>query len=92
MARPEFRSEPEAQHLRLVENDEVAKGLLRLADARDDYVPSPVHRMQAGLVAEPCQTHAANDDLYPGWFRIAFPVAASVLLWTGIAGIAGLLS
>lgn len=56
----------------------------RLAD--DSAVPaaSPVHRLQADLAQLTTPADARAEGLYPGWFRISFPLGASALLWAAI--------
>ncbi len=56
----------------------------RLADELAVPARSPVHQLQAELVQ---RTTPADPDalpLYPGWFRIAFPLTSSALLWAAI--------
>ncbi len=61
----------------------------RLADELAIPAPSPVHRMQAELAQlaapAPAGTDLPEEAVYPGWFRVCFPLAASALLWTAIA-------
>lgn len=56
----------------------------RLAD--DFAVPaaSPVHRLQANLAQLTAPADPRAEGLYPGWFRIGFPLGASALLWAAI--------
>ena len=56
----------------------------RLAD--DSAIPaaSPVHRLQADLAQRTAPLDARAEGRYPGWFRIGFPLGASVLLWAAI--------
>ena len=61
----------------------------RLAGDGDVPVVSPVHRLQHELSifegAAPMAARAVRPaDLYPGWFRVGFPVGVSVMLWTTI--------
>lgn len=60
----------------------------RLADDLAVPAPSPVHRLQAELaqLTTPPETVAglAAEVAYPGWFRICFPLASSLLLWAAI--------
>ncbi len=68
---------------------EQARGASTPAVARiaDDFaVPaaSPVHRLQAELAQLTTPADARAEGLYPGWFRIGFPLGASPLLWTVI--------
>jgi hypothetical protein len=56
----------------------------RLADDLAVPAASPVHRLQAELVQFTRQVEPAAEPLYPGWFRLGFPVASSVLLWAAI--------
>ena len=68
----------------------------RLADDLAVPAPSPVHRLQAELaqLTTPPEAVAglAAEVAYPGWFRICFPLASSLLLWAailwGVSGIA----
>ena len=69
----------------------------RLADDQAVPMPSPVHRLQAGLAqltspeeASPEQERV--DTLYPGWFRLAFPLAASAVLWAAILWSVGVIA
>jgi len=43
--------------------------------------PSPVHRLQADLLQRTALHEPEAEPLYPGWLRIGFPLASSVLLW-----------
>lgn len=56
----------------------------RLADDQAVPIPSPVHRLQAGLAQLTTPEEVRTEVLYPGWFRLAFPIASSVILWAGI--------
>ncbi len=56
----------------------------RLADDQAVPMPSPVHRLQAGLAQLTSPEEERAEDLYPGWFRVAFPLAASAALWAVI--------
>ncbi|WP_298189274.1 hypothetical protein [Novosphingobium sp.] len=56
----------------------------RLADDLAVPAPSPVHKLQAGLVHLTTPAAPQAEPLYPGWFRLGFPLGASVLLWAGI--------
>jgi len=56
----------------------------RLADDLAVPAPSPVHQLQAGLVQLTIPGAPETEPLYPGWFRLGFPLAASALLWAGI--------
>lgn len=61
---------------------------LRPAQAEDAPVGSPVHALQheivAGWTAE--QAGDSRPVKAPGWFRLAFPVCSSLVLWCGIIG------
>lgn len=66
-----------------------AARVARLAGDGDIPVTSPVHRLQHELsILEQgeVQSHAlaTGVQLYPGWFRVAFPVGTSALLWAAI--------
>lgn len=69
-----------------------AARVARLAGEGDVAVVSPVHRLQHELaifeqgaaMAGGAQV-ARRPDLYPGWFRVGFPIGASALLWAAIA-------
>jgi hypothetical protein len=64
----------------------------RLADDQAAPSPSPVHRLQAELaqltepVLAPGEVGAEGlgEGLYPGWFRLAFPLVSSAMLWAAI--------
>ena len=56
----------------------------RLADDRAVPTPSPVHRLHANLAQLTSAEQAPVEGLYPGWFRLAFPLSASALLWAAI--------
>ncbi|MEI6643558.1 MAG: hypothetical protein WCL10_16100 [Novosphingobium sp.] len=56
----------------------------RLADELAVPAPSPVHQLQAGLAQLTTPPEPLTDELYPGWMRVAFPVASSALLWAAI--------
>ncbi|MBX9885056.1 MAG: hypothetical protein K2X68_08795 [Novosphingobium sp.] len=54
----------------------------RLADELAVPAPSPVHRLQADLAQLTAPADLPADQLYPGWFRLGFPIASSALLWS----------
>lgn len=56
----------------------------QLADDLAVPTPSPVHRLQAGLAQLTTSEEARAEGLYPGWFRLVFPLAASTMLWAAI--------
>ncbi|WP_054121099.1 hypothetical protein [Novosphingobium sp. AAP93] len=56
----------------------------RLADELAVPARSPVHQLQAELLQLTVPEHIVPEDLYPGWFRLAFPIASSALLWAAI--------
>lgn len=56
----------------------------RLADELALPAPSPVHQLQAELVQLTAPPQAEEEVLYPGWFRLAFPLGSSLLLWAAI--------
>ncbi len=56
----------------------------RLADDLAVPAPSPVHRLQADLAQLTTPEAVAADRLYPGWFRLIFPLSASAMLWAVI--------
>ena len=56
----------------------------RLADELAVPAPSPVHQLQAGLAQFAAPPGPAAEPLYPGWLRIAFPLASSALLWAAL--------
>jgi len=58
-----------------------AAGPARLADDLAVPAPSPVHRMQAGLAQLTTPPEPLAEALYPGWVRVAFPLASSAVLW-----------
>lgn len=64
----------------------------RLAGEADRFVASPVHRLQSGLAVLEELEQRADDDRYPGWFRLAFPIVSSAALWAAILWAAGLLA
>jgi len=56
----------------------------RLADELAIPAPSPVHQLQAELAQLTLPPDPAPEPGYPGWFRLGFPLACSVLLWAAI--------
>jgi hypothetical protein len=56
----------------------------RLADDLAAPAASPVHRLQAELVQLTRQVEPSAEMLYPGWFRLGFPIISSALLWAAI--------
>jgi len=64
----------------------------RSANGGEIPVPSPVHRLQAEIAALGELQDLAREEKFPGWLRMAVPVGASVLLWGGIAWVAGLIA
>jgi hypothetical protein len=56
----------------------------RLADELAVPAPSPVHQLQAELAQLTTLPDPDAVPLYPGWFRLAFPLASSALLWAAI--------
>ena len=56
----------------------------RLADELAVPAPSPVHQLQAGLAQLTAPAEPATEPLYPGWLRLAFPLASSALLWAAL--------
>ncbi len=56
----------------------------RLADELAVPAPSPVHQLQAELVQLTIPPNTDAEPRYPGWFRLAFPLASSALLWAAI--------
>ncbi len=56
----------------------------RIADDLAVPAPSPVHRLQADLVQLTAREEVCDERLYPGWFRVTFPLAASATLWAAI--------
>jgi hypothetical protein len=56
----------------------------RIADELAVPTPSPVHRLQAGLAQLTTSEEVPQEQLYPGWFRLIFPLAASLMLWAAI--------
>jgi len=56
----------------------------RLAHAKAAPTPSPVHRLQAELARLTPAEDVSAERLYPGWFRLAFPLVTSGLLWVAI--------
>ena len=75
---------PAAKRKVLVEPGSRGVGRPRAADPTDAPVASPVHRLQSDLLAVGAIREEAQS-LYPGWFRLGFPVAASSVLWAIIA-------
>ena len=66
-----------------------AARVARLAGEGDVAVVSPVHRLQHELSifesADQSGVRAVRPpDLYPGWFRVGFPVGISAMLWAAI--------
>lgn len=56
----------------------------RLADELAVPAPSPVHQLQAGLIQLTAPPEPVAEQLYPGWFRLGFPILSSALLWAVI--------
>lgn len=56
----------------------------RLADELAVPAPSPVHQLQAELAQLTLPPDRVPEPGYPGWFRLGFPLASSVLLWAVI--------
>jgi len=56
----------------------------RLADEQAVPAPSPVHQLQAGLAQLTAPPEPEAEPLFPGWFRLGFPLVSSVLLWAAI--------
>ncbi len=56
----------------------------RLADELAFPARSPVHKLQAELLQLTMPEESPTEELYPGWFRLAFPIASSALLWAAI--------
>lgn len=63
----------------------------RLAGEADRHVESPVHRLQQGLAVLEDLTPDRAEERYPGWFRLAFPLSVSALMWAGILWGVGLI-
>lgn len=72
-AAPEVRSAPPS-----------ASPAARLADELAVPARSPVHQLQTELLQLTLPEHIAPEDIYPGWFRLAFLIASSVLVWAAI--------
>lgn len=68
-----------------------ASAAARLADEQAVPAPSPVHQLQAELVQLTTPADPVAEPLYPGWFRVAFPLVSSALLWAAILWGASLL-
>jgi len=90
-AQPRRKSaDPAASALRQAAGAEVARAAgpaaptARLADELAVPARSPVHQMQAELLQLTLPEHVEAEDLYPGWFRLAFPITSSALLWAAI--------
>lgn len=65
----------------------------RLADELAVPAPSPVHQLQAELLQRTALAEVEAEAPYAGWFRLAFPLASSALLWAGILwGVGNLLA
>jgi hypothetical protein len=62
----------------------------RIVDDLAVPAPSPVHRLQADLAQLTTVGDVRADDTYPGWLRLGFPLAASLLLWAAILRGSGL--
>lgn len=56
----------------------------RLADELAFPARSPVHKLQAELLKLTTPEQVPDEELYPGWFRLGFPLASSALLWAAI--------
>ncbi|MCW1381363.1 hypothetical protein OLX02_00865 [Novosphingobium sp. KCTC 2891] len=67
-----------------------SQAALRLADAADAPVSSPVHRLQSELSVFEARAAGRTDGHYPGWFRLGFPMAGSAALWGAILWSVGL--
>jgi hypothetical protein len=53
----------------------------RVATRYDGFVASPVHAMHENLWAFADEAPQPVQGLYPGWFRLTFPLSASGALW-----------
>ncbi|NML93223.1 hypothetical protein [Novosphingobium olei] len=85
MPMPKLRPSPE----RYLDPAGEAARVARLAGDGDVPIVSPVHRLQHELSmferGEVAAAAAADGEYrYPGWFRVAFPVGASAVLWSAI--------
>lgn len=78
MPQPKFRIPDRGGFVPDIETQRAA----RLAGAGDRPVHSPVHRLQSELAVFEAPERQAHH--YPGWFRLAFPVASSAVLWAAI--------
>jgi hypothetical protein len=65
--------------------------LPRAATRYDGFVASPVHAMHDNLWAFAEDLPQGEQALYPGWFRLAFPLVASGALWVMIFWMLGYL-
>lgn len=82
---------PSAAAPRAVDGAAASASVARLADELAVPAPSPVHQLQAELAQLTHTPEAEAEQLYPGWFRLAFPLASSLLLWAAILWGASLL-
>lgn len=64
--------------------DDSPQSAPRLADDHDEFIASPVHRLQQDLWTLTENQPENPIAYYPGWFRIGFPLIASIALWGGI--------
>jgi hypothetical protein len=60
-----------------------------LAAEHDRFIASPVHAMHQNLWAFAEEPPITTVKLYPGWFRLAFPLMASGGLWVMIFWVLG---
>ncbi|KUR74305.1 hypothetical protein [Novosphingobium sp. FSW06-99] len=65
----------------LPESPDDPRAVPRLAVEHDGFVVSPVHAMHENLWVFAEDQPLAAAPLYPGWFRLAFPLVASGGLW-----------
>ncbi|GEN99796.1 hypothetical protein NSE01_16290 [Novosphingobium sediminis] len=70
---------PEAQHASALPPPSA-----RLIDELAVPAASPVHQLQAELLQLTQPEEPQAEELYPGWFRLAFPIASSAFLWAAI--------
>lgn len=82
---------PSAAAPRALQGAAASASVARLADELAIPAPSPVHQLQAELAQLTLTPEAEAEQLYPGWFRLAFPLASSFMLWVAILWGASLL-
>jgi hypothetical protein len=72
---------PQRKYRYFPEPEADARAQPRAVGADDAFVASPVHKMHRNLWAFAENPPEASVRLYPGWIRLAVPLACSAALW-----------